>query len=220
MAELSFGCVGARAEPFAATPTLTLRLRVGETTGAQVHAALIRCQIRLEPRRRGYAAQEVDRLGDLFGEESRWADTLQPIQLTTVTTTLPGFSGGVDVDLPVPCSYDLEVASTKYLRAMDTGEVPLLLLFSGTVFLATPEGYRIEQVPWSAETRFGLPVAVWRDTVERYFPHSAWLRIDLDTLAALRRFKSAHALPTWDATLAALLDRSGAIREPEQECLQ
>jgi Family of unknown function (DUF6084) len=41
--------------------------------------------------------------------------------------------------------------------------------------------------------------------VALHFPDSAWLRVGLDTMAALRRFKSRNALPTWDSTVRALL---------------
>jgi len=208
MAELSFACTGAHAERYAATPTVMLRLRVREAGGALVHTALLRCQLRLEPKRRRYSPAESDRLRDVFGDPSRYVDTIKPIQLATVATVVPRFTGTVEFDLPVPFSYDLEVASGAYLRGLEEGRIPLLLLFSGTVFLDGPRGYSIEQVPWTAETPFDLPLEVWREAVERYFPHSAWLRLDLDTLDALRAFKSEHALPTWDAVLTALLDRS------------
>jgi len=41
--------------------------------------------------------------------------------------------------------------------------------------------------------------------VNEHFPGSAWLRCSTETLDALSSFKAAHALPTWDATLSALL---------------
>ena len=36
-----------------------------------------------------------------------------------------------EVDVPVSCSYDLEVASARYLQGLDDGTIPLLMLFSG-----------------------------------------------------------------------------------------
>ena len=47
MAELVFDCVGARAEPHAVVPLLTLELRITETTGVTVDAIALRCQIRI-----------------------------------------------------------------------------------------------------------------------------------------------------------------------------
>jgi hypothetical protein len=211
MADLGFECVGATVERYAAVPTVTLAVRVRETSGIRVHAVALRCQLRLEPHRRRYDATEAEALGDLFGEPGRWGDSLKPIQLATIAVMVPGFTGSTEIGLPVTFSYDLEIASTKYLRALRADVVPLLLLFSGTVFTEGPRGYAVEQVPWNHEARYGLPVGVWQEAVERFFPHSAWLRLDLDTLAALRRYKSRQALPTWDGTLQALLD---AVGEP------
>lgn len=214
MARLTFDCVDAHAEPYAAAPTLTFRLHIAETTGAAIHAIALRCQIRIEPARRRYSPDEADRLSDLFGDVSRWADTLKPVQFTMAATTVPGFTGAVHVDLPVPCTYDLEIAATRYFYALQDGTVPLLLLFSGTVFGKNDTGgLAVEQVPWSAECAYRLPVSVWRDMVDRYFPGSAWLRLDRDVVDELARFKSREALPTWGAAITALLAAQNAPAE-------
>ncbi|MGH3235084.1 MAG: DUF6084 family protein, partial [Streptosporangiaceae bacterium] len=165
----------------------------------------LRCQIRIEPHRRRYSATEAERLHDLFGDPSRWADTVKPIQLATVTAMVPTFTAVTEIDVQVPCTYDLEVASARYLQGLDDGTIPLLLLFSGTVFVATDQGYSVELVPWSSEASYRMPVTIWRDLVNAHFPGSAWLRCTRETLDALSRYKAQHALPTWDATLNALL---------------
>jgi hypothetical protein len=205
MAELTFGCTQARAERYTAAPTLSFHLTIAEGTGARVHAIALRCQIRIEPHLRRYSPAEAERLHDLFGDTARWADTVKPIQLTTVSTMVPGFSSLTEIDLPVPCTYDLEVASARYLQGLDDGTVPLLLLFSGTIFLAEGDGLSVELIPWSSEASYRLPVSVWRELVDQHFPGSAWLRCSRQTLDALSEFKARHALPTWDATLTALL---------------
>jgi hypothetical protein len=205
MAELRFECLGAVAQRFAAAPTLAFALRISETTGATVHAVALRCQLRIEPRRRRYAPTEAERLHDLFGDVSRWGDTLEPMQFTTVSTMVPGFTGTTDFDLPVPCTYDLEVAAGRYFDALDDGEVPLLLLFSGTVFAKRGNGFEVTQVPWSTESPYRLPVPVWREMVDTYFPDRAWITLSRATLDELARFKTRRALPTWDTTVSALL---------------
>jgi len=205
VADLIFGCTGATAERYAATPTVTFALTITERTGVRVHAIALRCQIRIEPHRRRYSAAEAQRLHDLFGDPSRWAETVKPIQLATITTMVPAFAAVTEVDLPVPCTYDLEVASARYLQGLDDGAIPLLLLFSGTVFVATEEGFSVELVPWSAEATYRMPVSVWHDVVNLHFPGRAWLPCGRETLDALSAFKAKHALPTWDATLSALL---------------
>ena len=205
MADLIFGCTGATAERYAATPTLTFSLTITERSGVKVHAIALRCQIRIEPHRRRYTAAEAQRLHDLFGDPSRWAETVKPIQLATVTTMVPTFTAVTETDLQVPCTYDLEVASARYLQGLDDGTIPLLLLFSGTVVVAQGDGFSVELVPWSAEASYRMPVSVWRDRADIHFPNSAWLRCSRQTLDELSAFKARRALPTWDATLQALL---------------
>lgn len=214
MAELAFSCTATKAARYAATPTLTFMLGITESTGARVHAIALRCQIRIEPHRRRYSAAEARRLHDLFGDTSRWADTVKPIQLAIVTTMVPAFSALTEIDLQLPCTYDLEVASARYLQALDDGTIPLLLLFSGTIFVAEGSGFAVELVPWSAEASFRMPVSVWQDLVNLHFPGSAWLRCSRETLDELSAFKSRRALPTWDATLAALLAEAGGAADP------
>src|ERR1700716_2029685 len=157
MSELVFDCVSASAERYAVVPTLLLRLLITETAGERVDAIALRCQIRIEPHRRRYSAGEAERLHDLFGDTSRWAETLKPMQLTTLSTMVPGFTGATTMDLPLPCTYDLEIASTKYFSALEDGVIPLLLLFSGTVFRNNDGRLQVQQVPWSKEATFYLP---------------------------------------------------------------
>jgi len=208
MAELTFSCTQASASRYAATPTLSFKLTITESSGVPVHAIALRCQIRIEPHRRRYSAAEAQRLHDLFGDTSRWADTVKPIQLAMVSTMVPTFTSLTEIGLQVPCTYDLEVASARYLQGLDDGTIPLLFLFSGTVFTApggSATGFSVELIPWSSEAVYRMPVRVWREVVDLHFPGSAWLRCSRETLDALSAFKAEHALATWDATLAALL---------------
>jgi hypothetical protein len=206
---LAFEVVGARPEAHAAGPTLLLTLRIADTSGAPVHALALRCQIRIEPQRRRYDADEEARLEELFGETPRWGDTLRPFPWAHVATVVPGFREATEVDLPVMCTYDVEVAGAKYLHALGAGEIPLLLLFSGTVFRPGATGFSAEPIGWEQEAAFRLPVATWRAVMDRYFPNSGWLRLSRDTLDALQRFKVAHALPTWDQSIEQLLKQAG-----------
>jgi len=181
----------------------------------RIHAIALRCQIRIEPHRRRYSAAEAQRLHDLFGDPSRWAETVKPIQLATVTTMVPSFTAVTETDLQVPCTYDLEVTSARYLHGLDDGTIPLLLLFSGTVFVANGDSFSVELVPWSAEASYRMPVSVWRELADTHFPGSAWLRCSRETLDELSAFKAKHALPTWDATLRALLAETGEAQDAE-----
>jgi hypothetical protein len=198
---LRFACTGARAEPYSAGPSLELDLRI--TAEQRVHALALRTQIRIEPRRRRYTGAEEERLTDLFGEPARWGETLNPLQLATVASMVPGFTGSTTVQLAVPLTYDLDVAAAKYLHGLDGGEVPLLLLFSGTVFHGAP--VQLAMVPWHEEAAYRLPVAVWRAAMDAHFPDAGWVRLRRDTLEALRAYRSERALPTWDDAVERLL---------------
>jgi hypothetical protein len=215
MAELSFDCTGARPEKYAVVPSMTLTLRISETTGQRIDAIALRCQLRIEPARRRYTDAEEVRLNDLFGDTERWADTLKPLQFTTVSIMVPGFTGSTEIDLPVPFTYDLEIGSTRYFASLEEGEVPLLLLFSGTIFGSAEGRLQVQQVPWSKESSYRLPMAVWRAAIDAHFPNSAWIKMSRQTLDELQRFKSGLALPTWDATVLELLGR--AAQRSDQE---
>jgi len=182
-----------------------LRLRVSEAAGNEVHALVLRCQIRIEPQRRRYSVEEEERLYELFGETPRWGDTLRPFLWSHVSAALGCFSGSTELDLPVGCTYDFEVTAAKYLHALAGGEVPLLLLFSGTAFTQGSGGFAAEPVGWDREASYRMPVAVWRDLMDQYFPNSGWLRLGRGTLDALQQFKASRALPTWDQALTQLL---------------
>jgi Family of unknown function (DUF6084) len=211
--ELVFDCVDVHSDQYAAGPTLNFRLRVAETTGERVHAIALRCQIRIEPQKRRYAAAEGDRLNDLFGDSTRWADTMKPVQLANTSVMVPSFAGSIEVDLPVPFTYDLEIASTSYFHALEDGEVPLILLFSGTVFTKGSNGFSVAQVPWHKEATYRLAVAEWRRMMDTFFPGGGWLRLSRSTLEALGAFKSARALPTWEQAIASLLDEAARPAE-------
>jgi len=208
VAELAFDCIGAQPDKYAVAPSMSLTLRIAETSGVRVDAIALRCQIRIEPTRRRYSDAEAERLNDLFGDTRRWAETLRPLQFTTVSVMVPGFAGSTDLDLPVMLSYDLEIGSVRYFAGLESGEIPLLLLFSGTVFSTTEGRLQVQQASYR------LPVSVWREAIDVHFPNSAWIRMSLQTLDELQRFKTREALPTWDATLAALLARGGEEHQP------
>lgn len=208
MAEFLFECVGAAPQRHAAGPTLEFRLRLQELSGTRVHAIALRCQIRIEPQRRRYDGEDAELLAPLFGTPDRWGDTMKPFQLATASTVVGSFTSAVEVSLPVPFSYDLDVTAGQYFHALRDGVVPLELLFSGTVFGVGESGFLVEQVPWHHAAPYRMPVAVWRDMMDRYFPGDAILRLHRSTVDDLQRYRVGHALPTWDATVESLLQHA------------
>ncbi|MEJ8655330.1 DUF6084 family protein [Streptomyces sp. MS1.AVA.4] len=213
MTHLTFTCTGVRADPYAAGPTLVFRLRITASEGTRVHALALRCQLRIEPARRGYADDEADGVRDLFGERSRWGSTLHPLQFAQVSVMVPGFTGETETDLVVPCTYDMDVAATRYAHALSEGEVPLLMLFSGTAFTGAG-GFHVEPVPWDREAPFRMPVKIWQEMLEQHFPGCGWIRLPRDSMDALLAFRSRRALPSWESTIAALLDATDERTAP------
>jgi hypothetical protein len=203
--ELSFTVVDIVPEPYAAAPNLLARLRIEETTGDQVHALALRAQVRIEPQRRRYDDTEEQALLDLFGDRSRFAQTLKPFPWLHASTVAQGFTGSTEIALVLPCTYDFEVSGTRYLHALRDGEIPLLFLFSGTVFTRGTTGFSVSQVPWDREAAFRLPVTVWRDLMEEHFPRTEWVRMRRDTVDALAHYRHVRGLTSWDDAVTTLL---------------
>lgn len=206
---LGFAVTHADHDAQATGPTLRLHTTVTETTGTRIHALALRAQIRLEPASRRYSPDQQGRLVELFGDPARWGRTLNPMQLATVSTVTTSFTGGHAVVFEVPLTFDTEVATTRYFRGVSDGaadgDVPLRLLFSGTVFYEAPAGVQIGLVPWHSEATFRLPVSVWTDMMDTHQSGMAWLRLPERTLADLSAWRAARALPTWEQTFDALL---------------
>jgi hypothetical protein len=210
MSSLGIEVLSARPDVYAAAPTLLLKLRITRPDGAPVHAMVLKTQIRIEPQLRRYSADEERRLVDLFGEAPRWGETLKPFLWTHVATAVAEFTDSIEVDLPVACTYDFEVAAAKYLHGLEDGEIPLVLLFSGTIFGFRDGKLVVEPVSWNVEANHRLPVSVWRATMDAFFPNSGWIRLRRETLDELSRFKSDRALASWEDALEMLLKEAGA----------
>lgn len=210
--ELIFGVESAEAVEHAIVPTLSLRLRVERRGGGPVHSIGLSTQIRIAATRRSYDDHAQERLSDLFGASEQWSRSLRSLLWTHVTVQVPAFADATYVDLPIPCTYDLEVAGSKYIDALGDGEVPLELLFSGSIFYAGEDGrLRVAPMPWDREAEYRMPVAVWRDVMDRHFPDSAWLTLGREQFDRLAAYKARRMHPTWDHAVAALL----AQAEPE-----
>ena len=139
-----------------------------------MHSVALRTQFRIEPRGRTLHRRGAARLVDLFGEPARWGETLNPLQLATSAPTVAGFTDEITATVTVPLTYDLDIAATKLLpRRWPTGEIPLLLLFSGhRVLRRATAACRSGSVPWHEEATFRLPVATWRAAMDEHYPGS------------------------------------------------
>ncbi|MFE7799742.1 DUF6084 family protein [Nocardia sp. NPDC057440] len=204
----TFAVLGIKPEPYAVAPILSARVGIAALGEDPVHAIALRAQVRIEPYRRAYTDEESAGLADLFGPRERWKDTQRSFLWMHCATMIPGFNGGTEVDMPMPCTYDFEVTGSKYLHALRGGTVPLIFLFSGTVFFKGQTGFAVQQIPWDREDKFDMPVSVWHDLVAAHFPNSGWVRLSKDTLDALAAYKSGHGMLGFDDTVTHLLASS------------
>jgi hypothetical protein len=208
--ELRFAVTDAARLEHAAAPTLRFALAVS-SGGAPVRSILLDTQIRIAATRRAYAPESDDRLFELFGARADWGTTLRSLLWTRTTLVVPPFTGATEVDLLVPCTYDLDVTATRYLDALADGDVPLEFLFSGTVFYTAPDGrLQTARLSWELEAEYRLPVTVWRATMDHHFPSTAWLRLDRASHDRLVAYKARRALPTWADVLDELLPPADA----------
>src|SRR5215216_5163785 len=209
MPDLEFRIEGAEVAPFAAVPSLLFKLRIENLEDEPIRSVALNTQIRIAAAGRHYEVAEQERLLELFGEPSRWKDTLRSLLWTHTVLQVPRFSGSTVVDMPVTCTYDLEVVAAKYFYALEDGEVPLEFLFSGTVFYAGEDGrLPVARISWETEAECRLPVRVWKEMMDHYFPNSAWIRLRRDAFDQLYDYKIRKGLPTWEAAVEALLRAS------------
>lgn len=208
MTELEFTIAELFVEPYAVAPQLTARLRIEESTHTPIHTLALLAQVRIEPQRRAYTPDEELALLDMFGARERWYDTLKPFMWMQTNAMVQGFTGLTEVDLALPTTYDFDVTASKYLHALRDGAVTVVLLFSGTIFTRGERGFGIEQIPWDREARYEMPIAVWHQLMQYYYPNTGWLRLDHDLIERLARHKAERGFTTWDEMLGSLLPDS------------
>ena len=208
--ELDFSVLGAAPVGYAAVPTLGFRLAIASRSDRPVRSISLDVQVQIAARRRSYDGIEEVQLQELFGTPERWSTTLRTLPWLRTTQVVPPFARETSIELQVPCTYDFEVTAAKYLAALRDGEVPLELLFGGTVFYTAESGHlQAAMIGWDREAEYRLPVSVWRATMDRYFPGSAWLRLQRETFDRLHAYRAQHALTSWEHAVERLLDEAG-----------
>lgn len=213
MPDLSFSIEAAEVVGFAAAPTLAFKLRVtNDDRSETIHTVALRCQIQIDVARRRYTPEEQARMRDLFGEPERWSQTLRSLLWTHASVIVPGFRGSTLVDLPVICTFDFNVAATKYFDGLSDGEIPLQFLFSGTIFYSDEfQSLQIAPIPWEQEAKFRLPAKVWREMMESYYPNTVWLNLRRDVFDRLNEYKTRHGIPTWEQALERILNAEEVV---------
>src|SRR5262245_30652305 len=104
---------------------LTFRVRIVNSGLERIHAIALECRIQVEPAARRPTPQVRDRLEDLFGEPSHWAQSTQPMSWTRASLIVPAFAGSTRCEIEVPCSFDFNVAATKYFYGLEAESAPL-----------------------------------------------------------------------------------------------
>jgi hypothetical protein len=221
MPDLNFKVTGVEPAMRGLVPLLLFNLEVTNTPADElIQSATLQAQIQFECPKRAYNGDEKEKLLDLFGEPERWGQTLRNRLWTHAVAALGSFSGASTARLPVPCTFDLNVSAAKYFYALDDGDVPLLFLFSGTVFYSTPDGrLQAQRISHEKECSWRMPASVWRDLMDHHWPNSAWITLHRDVFDRLCEFKRRNGLPTWEQTLDRLLNAAGAPTPTEAAML-
>jgi hypothetical protein len=207
MPDLDFRVTGVEPATRGMVPLLLFHLEVTNTPADEsIQSAALQVQIQFQCPQRAYSGAEKERLADLFGAPERWGQTLRNRLWTLANTTLGPFCGVATARLPVPCTFDLNVSAAKYLYALEEGEVPLLFLFSGTVFYSAQDGrLQAQRISHEKECAWRMPAQVWRGLMDHHWPNSAWITLHRDVFDRLCEFKRRNGFPTWEQTLERLL---------------
>jgi hypothetical protein len=206
--ELKFSIRDGGVLEHAVVPTLRFAVEIGTVgAAAQVRSVALNVEVRIAATRRRYVEAERHKLVDLFGPPEEWGRNLKTLHWTNLTVQVPSFTGTTEVELPITCTYDLEVSASRYFDALEDGEVPLEFLFSGTVFYAGADGrLQVGRIGWDKDAEYRLAASAWREMIDRYFPDSAWLRLRRAEFDKLVAYKARHTLLTWEQVVDRLLD--------------
>ncbi len=211
MPDLNLQINGVEAAARGLTPLLHFHLKVAaQPAETVIQGLMLAAQIQVQCPQRAYSAGEQEKLVELFGPPDQWGHTLRNRLWTHTHTTLGPFAGSAEAILPAACTYDLNIAVTKYFYGLEQGDVSLLFLFSGSMFYRTLEGeLQVEPIPWNSEAVYRMPVSLWRELMERHYPGTGWLSLNHDAFERIYKFKRQHGLPHWEAVIDRLLPAEG-----------
>ena len=195
-------------------PTLRFRLRITEPSRRPVFMIALSAVITVEPSKRSYDDATRSKLVELFGEPERWSTTAVNFRWTAFDMLVPAFTETTEVDVSVPCTYDLEVAAAKYFYGLADGQAPVRFHFSGRIYYDAGDGrLQYAQVPWDCSVRFAMPVEAWKGAVAEAYPYRGWIPLDTATIERLQELKTDRGLPTFDAAVEQLLDERDEAKE-------
>ncbi|HVM46824.1 MAG TPA: DUF6084 family protein [Candidatus Acidoferrum sp.] len=223
MPSLVFEITGVVPAPRSLSPLLHFALRITNLPPDEtIQAVLLSTQIHIQPAQRAYTPAEQEKLVELFGPPEMWGQTLRNRLWTHTNATVGTFQGSTEPLLPAPCTADLSDTAAKYFYALEDGDVPLLFLFSGSVFYTNAGRLQVGPISWNQECVFRMPVRVWQSLMEHHNPNSSWVPLRRDTYERLYAHRRRHSLMTWEETIDHLLQtRSPSLEsvlpEPKRE---
>ena len=211
MPDLDFEVLGVDPAVRGLVPLLHFQLRITNQPPEEViQSVILQAQIQIQAPQRSYNEGEKEKLYELFGPPEQWGQTLRGKLWTHSNTTVRTFSGTIETILPVPCSYDLNLAATKFFHGIEEGEVPLLFLFSGTIFYAGADGrLQVQQISWNKECTYRLPAETWKGLMKHHYPNSAFLYLDHEVFERLCAYKRTGGFTSWEQAIDKLLAATG-----------
>jgi hypothetical protein len=208
MVEIDFTVVGAEPVLASVSPAIELELEIKCST--RVAGALVRAQVRIEAAKRSYDSSETERLRILFGARRDWHRTLKSVLWTQIALPVPAFENTTRVPTSLPLCHDFSAAVTQYVQGLESGTLPLSIVFSGMVFVEAADGaLRAEPISWASEARYELPLSVARAAIERHYAGSVPLWLEKDTVERLFAFRAQHGLTSFEGALDRLLASGG-----------
>ena len=195
--------------PYGASPLLSFKLRVTNTGPEEsIHTVVLRAQIQIEVTRRHYTQR-----GTVQASGPIWrAGSLGPNSAQFFVD--PRDRGGPAalpkrplVELQVPCTFDFNVAATKYFHGLVRTEIYRSISFSAARFFMPTDQDQLQVAPisWEKEAKFKLPLKTWKDLIDHYYPNSAWLYLRRDVFDRLYQYKVRHGIPTWEQVIERVL---------------
>ena len=207
MPDLKFRVEAAAAAVRTAVPMMNFRVRIMNHRIEPVCLAALGCRIEIEIPRRDCGTEDRERMKELFGESSRWGESPETLLWTSSSLMVPAFSESITCDLLAPCSFDFNVAATKYFYGLQENDAPLRFHFSGHVVYETESG--VQSAPLEhEEANYSLAAREWSDLMDRYYPSSVWLRLPRETFDRFYRYKLDHGIANWEDVFDNLLPAS------------
>jgi hypothetical protein len=213
MPDLDFEILGVDAAVRGLAPLLHFRLGIRNQPEEEViQSVILQAQIQIQSPQRSYNESEKEKLFELFGPPEQWGQTLRGKLWTHSNTTIRTFKGTTETVLPVPCTYDLNVAATKFFHGIEEGDIPLLFLFSGTIFYAGADGrLQVQQISWNKECTYAMPVQCWKDLMEQHYPNTSWLYLERDVFERLCAYKRQGGFTSWEQAMERLLGLADSV---------